>query len=245
MCKSTFMQLIWTVALSKWLSSRHIFSDDCALGHMWAFSSNPGLCGDGWTPVNTWYSLSRAEGGQGFDKILYHGALHKVSIVINSITMHKNAFLHREPSLISFLLCKKNAIVLDIGSRIARFHCFWCCKFLLQASISSALVLLLPMGILILAALLYYVKLFRHINKKVTRHDTNKIRILKNGGNDPRAISKQFISSIFDGCLVCAQYLSSSYILESLISDLRLKTFSWICCLRSIQDTLEEAMGER
>ena len=173
------MQLIWTVALSKWLSSRHIFSDDCALGHMWAFSSNPGLCGDGWTPVNTWYSLSRAEGGQGFDKILYHGALHKVSIVINSITMHKNAFLHREPSLISFLLCKKNAIVLDIGSRIARFHCLWCCKFLLQASISSALVLLLPMGILILAALLYYVKLFRHINKKVTRHDTNKNEILK------------------------------------------------------------------
>ena len=51
-----------------------------------------------------------------------------------------------------------------------------CNFFLLQASISSALVLLLPMGIFVLAALLYYVKLFRHINKKVTRHYAKKIK---------------------------------------------------------------------
>ena len=142
------MQLIWTVALSKWLSSRHIFSDDCALGYMWAPSSNPGLCGDGWTPVNTWYSLSRAEGGQGFDKILYHGALHKVSIVISSITMHKNVFLHREPSLISFLLCKKmplclilvlelhDSIVFDVASFYFRppSPLLWFCSFQWESS---------------------------------------------------------------------------------------------------------------
>ena len=115
---------------------------------MWAFSSNPGLCGDGWTPVNTWYSLSRAEGGQGFDKILYHGALHKVSIVINSITMHKNAFLHREPSLISFLLCKKMPLCLilvlelhdSIDFDVASFYfrppspLLWFCSFQWESS---------------------------------------------------------------------------------------------------------------
>ena len=100
------MQLIWAVALSKWLSSRHIFSDDCALGHMWAFSSNPGLCGDGWTSVNTWYSLSRAEGGQGFVKILYYRALHKALIVIQYYNVKNAFFLYRVHSLISFLLYK-------------------------------------------------------------------------------------------------------------------------------------------
>ena len=45
---------------------------------------------------------------------------------------------------------------------------------LLQASLPSALILLLPMAILNFVALLYYIKLFRHINKKVFCNHTNK-----------------------------------------------------------------------
>lgn len=147
-CKSTCMQLIWTVSLPKLLSSRHLFSDNCALGHMWATSSNPGLCGDGWTPVNTWYSLSRTKGGQGVDKIHFHRAVPKHSTYQLSLTIlrsTKKALSYRVHSMICFLLYKmplilvlelRDSIVFDVASFDFRppSPLLWFCSFQWESS---------------------------------------------------------------------------------------------------------------
>ena len=88
----------------------------------------------------------------------------------------KSPFISCAHSLIRFYPVKMPLCMILVQELHDSIVFVVCNFFLLQASISSALVLLLPMGILVLAALLYYVKLFRHINKKVTRHYAKKIK---------------------------------------------------------------------
>ena len=88
----------------------------------------------------------------------------------------KSPFISCAHSLIRFYPVKMQLCMILVQELHDSIVFVVCNFFLLQASISSALVLLLPMGILVLAALLYYVKLFRHINKKVTRHYAKKIK---------------------------------------------------------------------